>query len=1666
MRKISVLVLLSMIINIFSSVIVYGEEKNGAALELVKERIVSIADDVEMSEDDVDRYLSEYDRTNDFVYDLIKYKKYIENNPGKEIAFDDFRNNKYDKAAETMSYASARADVSGTIFMPPEQEERDYRNYTMTNGNERINYATGVLSHEETDFVLPGVNGLDFALTVRFNQEETALGMPGAVPTFDYWDSPTYSTWIFGYTSAAEERCGIGAGWSFAIPYVKKDINERDKYYIRLADGSTLDTENWGRKTKDIDFEVRAKNDYVVTYKNGTKDYFNDKGIIRTEDRYGNSIRYFYADDGLLEKIIDSVNRNIIFERTYHDGTNKAEVNVYVDGKWMCEYKMEKNTDGKYMMYEKATRNSDNLYFYDKNEIDVRAPMAYEGDVTAVFTIDEIVNWADKYSYKYEYEKGNMAVENDYGSVGFREFMKIKNRKTVGTFSCRDEIVYEVNYQYSDYYKYWHIPYEVTETVAQTGLETTYMSNDYYGLIKNKKITAPDSDVKIEIDYSYDKYNLMKSYLQRTYNNQDETAIVAESYEHDEKGNVISHTDKFGTQRKYSYDEATSVVTKIEEPISRYGVADTRYTINTLDEKGNIITSSIADGREDNIVQSVVSTYDTYGNILSRKTVPEYMEEEYFEYTDNHANVKKHMKGDTVIGEYTYDDLGRKISETNSLGQTTQYKYNVQNEVVEIINPDNTNTKNLYSKNIGFVYLSNVYFNEKGPVKKETLDDFDRITAISEISILESQNQYNNKYHYEDMLENDSHFIEALQMPWQETEQIQYDSIGRVIQVSNVNGITKYEYDNFNRVIKQVNPDLSEKRIEYDDINRIRTIYDEEGNKTAEKYDEENRVIEQTIFPEESNLVTQSFRYDRTGNLVEVTDYNGNTTEYSYDVLGRKYHTLDAMGGVSRIQYADDLSYVTEFYTDNTIRQSSYYDEFGRLSAVTDEYFNVNNYIYDTAGNLIESIDKNGDSTRYTYNSRNAVTNIATDAADKLYVYDEAGKVRAVESRKANSQGTLEKDNRIQYNYRVDGRVNAETDFRLDGTSRVTFNTQYNEVGSPTSFTVKKDTGQEIKKTQYTRDGMDRVNDIGQTASGVQNKNVGCEYYANGWLKKETLPNGYSNNYIYDGAGRITELNRLDANGISTLKYNYTYDNNGNRTGIVETDNSGRKVNTAYEYDKLNRLIKEINGHSGNTTTYKFDARNNITEKTVSGTDNYTESYIYTSEHTDNYMSDRIIEVTKKTENTVFNRTYYYQKPNGNTYKKIVTNEYGEPTEMTDYTYNSWNLMDSASVKKGNTKTDVIFKYDATNRRNGKMTEIYENGQLTESKTTEYIWYGDKVQYEEVMQNNTVTPKVNMWGMSGIAARNEELFSSDAHGNTDEGYEGTTTVKRYTYDAYGNAISDTGDDDNPYRYCGENYDEETGLYYLRARYYDPSIGRFMSEDPAQDGLNWYVYCGNNPVMCIDPSGESWKDAGTFINKKMSNLSWCIDILNQYGSNINNRIGVSGFYYAESQGIFYSHVNAWQRDWGYNNFYDSVAETFMNIAHATVYFPYNNRTWRIEFWKGDYGPTIGAEVGVYYNSETISGHYDSVDNDNLLKMSMNLSTKDGEQLFSRSPVDTWWLTGFKIHSDLNPSDLVMRVRIHFKDSYMRNEFQYVLKSLNDDSLTYESVTDTEGIVWWK
>ncbi len=102
--------------------------------------------------------------------------------------------------------------------------------------------------------------------------------------------------------------------------------------------------------------------------------------------------------------------------------------------------------------------------------------------------------------------------------------------------------------------------------------------------------------------------------------------------------------------------------------------------------------------------------------------------------------------------------------------------------------------------------------------------------------------------------------------------------------------------------------------------------------------------------------------------------------------------------------------------------------------------------------------------------------------------------------------------------------------------------------------------------------------------------------------------------------------------------------------------------------------------------------------------------------------------------------------------------------------------------------------------------------------------------------------------ISSTANNTTSYYYTDYHGNVTQ--FGTTA---YDYDAFGNQTT-TSNNANPFRYCGEYYDAETGLIYLRARYYDSAVGAFVSEDPIKDGLNWYAYCGADPVMFVDYSG--------------------------------------------------------------------------------------------------------------------------------------------------------------------------------------------------------------------
>lgn len=179
------------------------------------------------------------------------------------------------------------------------------------------------------------------------------------------------------------------------------------------------------------------------------------------------------------------------------------------------------------------------------------------------------------------------------------------------------------------------------------------------------------------------------------------------------------------------------------------------------------------------------------------------------------------------------------------------------------------------------------------------------------------------------------------------------------------------------------------------------------------------------------------------------------------------------------------------------------------------------------------------------------------------------------------------------------------------------------------------------------------------------------------------------------------------------------------------------------------------------------------------------------------------------------------------------------------------------------------------------------------------------------------------------------------------------------------------------------------------------------------------------------------------------------------------LNACGFEYDEKQGIYYSSVNPWQKNFGFNVIYDMVAPMAgMYYATERVYFQYDNKDWMIQLWKGQYGITSGGEIGVYNKTDKIM-QYDTVSEDEFLEMSFDFYNQ-GELVFSRGPEKHWWLTGFKIFNAGVPMLIDLDMTIKFPTKTMADAFESGLKRATMDNfldpMTYTRSAKTFHIHW--
>ena len=318
-------------------------------------------------------------------------------------------------------------------------------------------------------------------------------------------------------------------------------------------------------------------------------------------------------------------------------------------------------------------------------------------------------------------------------------------------------------------------------------------------------------------------------------------------------------------------------------------------------------------------------------------------------------------------------------------------------------------------------------------------------------------------------------------------------------------------------------------------------------------------------------------------------------------------------------------------------------------------------------------------------------------------------------------------------------------------------------------------------------------------------------------------------------------------NGSWTQGYMYDYNLSGNQILKRSIDSENNIFDdTTYTYDNLGQLLSETSPNY--YAAYMYDTRGNRSK--IKEGNSYWKNYTYDA-------NNRITRTTQQADDSNDIYENYTYDANGNclTMRRSYYCDDGDNSGETGYDefkygYDAYNRQTSYYnyevdyVGDYEDETTATYTYDAIGRRASKKVD---------GATTTHRWDGSSIVGDSGTGAATYYRGINIIAQNKNNAVNYYVY--DGHGNTVTLTDANgATISKCDYSAYGNRTSIKSYINTPFKYCGEYQDNESGMVYLRNRYYKINEGRFTQEDPAKDGLNWYAYCGNNPVNFVDPSG--------------------------------------------------------------------------------------------------------------------------------------------------------------------------------------------------------------------
>jgi RHS repeat-associated protein len=641
--------------------------------------------------------------------------------------------------------------------------------------------------------------------------------------------------------------------------------------------------------------------------------------------------------------------------------------------------------------------------------------------------------------------------------------------------------------------------------------------------------------------------------------------------------------------------------------------------------------------------------------------------------------------------------------------------------------------------------------------------------------------------------------------------QFSYNSLGELTQIQDpLHRVTTMTYSSAGLIASITDPQGNTTSYGYDSRGNRTSVTDALNHTTTFTYDSGNRLT-QITYPD---TTTASFTYDYRGRRITATDQNGKTTTYAYDAADRLTSVTDAANNVTQYAYdtEDNLLTITDANNHST---NFTYDAFGRVTQTNFPSSHSETYAYDADNNLTSKTDRNGNTIQYVYDALNRLTQKNyPDSTSVEYTYDLVGKILSVN----DPSGT--------YGFAYDnmGRlIGTTTQYSFLTGTNLTNSYTYDADSNRTGYTAP-----DGSTNTYTYDTLNRLSALANSWAG----SFGFSYDALSRRTQMTRPNGVATSYSYDNLSRLLSvLHQLSGSTIDGAVY--TVDSAGNRTSKAD---ELANVTTNYGYDSIYELLQATQG-STTTESYTYDPVGNRLSSL--GASSYT-----------NNSSNELTATS--------NASYAYDY-NGNTTSKT------DSTGTTSYSWDYENRLTSVTLP--NSGGTVTFKYDPFGRRIEKISPTttsifaYDGVNLIETANTAG---GEVASY---VQTENIDEPLAM-GRNGTI----DYYDQDGLGSITSLTASTGSIAQsYTYDSFGNTTNSSGSLTNFFRYTAREFDTETNLYYYRARYYDPSAGRFLSEDPTgfRAGINYYVYAGDTPTTVADATGLD----GGWPGAVGSGLSW-------------------------------------------------------------------------------------------------------------------------------------------------------------------------------------------------